>query len=257
VAESSPEFSICDDLECDRFAACRRILGDRPFAESGEPVLAVVAEGRLAVAGDFVHESRRATVAVYDIGDLTCRAVLPSRYPVHALAFHPTLPLLAVGTGSYDGGYFFEGELLLLDLETSTAVSLFEHELGRQVLGLEWLDDQELRLLMAPPDDWQDQAARVEGHVALVRRDDWRSVAPESIEPEELAGLRIPMPRWASSNASTIPPRRCTACGQPHRRSRCSPTSSRRCCCASPRSSSQQLPQPESLPLPRAACSAG
>jgi hypothetical protein len=172
-----------------------RIWGDRPFAEGGEPALAVVSDGRLAVAGEFVHESRRAPVAVFDIGDLTCRAVLRSRFPVHALAFHPTLPLLAVGTGSYDGGYFFEGELLLLDLETSTVVSLFEHRLGRQVLGLEWLDDQELRLVLAPPDDWQDRAARVEGHVASVRRDDWRSVAPASIEPVELAGPRIAVPR--------------------------------------------------------------
>jgi hypothetical protein len=172
-----------------------RILGDRPFAEIGEPVLAVVAEGRLAVAGEYVHESHRAPVAVYDTGDLTCRAAIRSRYPVYALAFHPTLPLLAVGTGRYDGGYFFEGELLLLDLETSAAVSLFEHQLGRQVLGLEWLDDTELRLLLAPPDDWQDRAAWVEGHVAVVRRDDWRAVAPASIEPEELAGPRISMPR--------------------------------------------------------------
>ncbi|WP_327129668.1 hypothetical protein [Streptomyces sp. NBC_01727] len=52
------------------------------------------------------------------------------------MAFHPRLPLLSVGSGDYDGGYFFEGELLLLDLETGSATSLIEHELGRQVLGL-------------------------------------------------------------------------------------------------------------------------
>ncbi|MFI5931896.1 hypothetical protein [Actinoplanes sp. NPDC051494] len=125
-----------------------------------------------------------------------------------ALAFHPTLPLLAVGSGSYDGGYFFEGELLLLDLETSAAVSLFEHELGRQVLGLEWLNDYELRLLLAPPDDWQDRAAWAEGHVAVVRRDDWRAVAPASIESEELAGPRISMPRYAGGGASPESSRR-------------------------------------------------
>lgn len=35
------------------------ILGDRSFAEIGEPVLAVMAESRLAVAGEYVQESGR------------------------------------------------------------------------------------------------------------------------------------------------------------------------------------------------------
>ncbi|WP_159393799.1 hypothetical protein [Streptomyces sp. NRRL F-5755] len=79
-----------------------RILGDRPFAEVGDPVLAVDDEGRglLAVAG--VHEfGSTAPVGVYGIDDLTCRALLRARYPVRAMAFHPRLPLLVVGTGDY------------------------------------------------------------------------------------------------------------------------------------------------------------
>jgi hypothetical protein len=111
------------------------------------------------------------------------------------MAFHPVLPLLTVGTGRYDGGYFFEGELLLMDLETGTAVSLIEHPLGRQVLALEWLTGQELRVLMAPPDDWQDKDAWAEGHVAVVRRRDWRVVRPKSIGGDELAGPRVAAPR--------------------------------------------------------------
>ncbi|MGW7284002.1 hypothetical protein ACWGH4_00640 [Streptomyces sp. NPDC054847] len=180
-----------------------RILGDRPFAEAGDPVLAVHDEGRglLAVAGTHVavagmHEfGRTAPVGVYGIDDLTCRALLSARYPVRTMAFHPRLPLLVVGTGDYDGGYFFEGELLLLDLETGSAVSLIEHELGRQVLGLEWLSEQELSLLMAPPDDWQDKDAWKAGHVAVVHRPDWRVVPPRSITGYDLAGPRVGAPR--------------------------------------------------------------
>ncbi|MFI1991629.1 PQQ-binding-like beta-propeller repeat protein [Actinoplanes sp. NPDC020271] len=172
-----------------------RILGDRPFAEVGEPVLAVRSGDRLAVAGDLIHESGQAPVAVYGVDDLVCQAVHRSRYPVHALAFHPEWPLLAIGTGAYDGGYFFKGELLLLDLGTGAVVSLIEHEFGRQVLGLEWLDSQRLRLLLAPSDDWEDRAARVEGHVVVLQRDDWRAVAPRSIDWPELAGPRGPAPR--------------------------------------------------------------
>lgn len=175
-----------------------RVLGDRPFAEVGEPALAVAGESRglLAVAGTY--EFGTAPVGVYDVGDLGCRALLRSGYPVHAMAFHPTFPLLVVGTGRYDGGYFFEGELLLMDLETSTGVSLIEHPLGRQVLALEWLTGQELRVLMAPPDDWQDKDAWAEGHVAVVRRRDWRVVPPRSITGVELAGPRVAAPRFDS-----------------------------------------------------------
>ncbi|MGW3182006.1 hypothetical protein ACWDD9_22285 [Kitasatospora sp. NPDC001119] len=173
-----------------------RVFGDRPFAEVGRPVLAVPDEARglLAVAGERAF-ARTATVGVYGTGDLDCRAVLRTRFPVHALAFHPTAPLLAVGTGAYDGGYFFEGELLLLDWETGTTTSLIEHDFGRRVLGLTWLDDQALRVLMSPPDDWKDRKAHVEGHVAVVRRPDWRTAAPRSLTFDDLAGPRVPAPR--------------------------------------------------------------
>ncbi|MFI6449479.1 hypothetical protein [Kitasatospora sp. NPDC050543] len=174
-----------------------RVLGDRPFAEVGQPVLAVSDEGRglLAVAGER-GLAGRATVGVYGTGDLGCRAVLRTRFPVHALAFHPTAPLLAVGTGEYDGGYFFEGELLLLDWESGATTSLIEHDFGRQVLGLTWLDEQALRVLMAPPDEWKEErTAHVEGHVAVVRRPDWLAAAPRSLTAADLAGPRVPAPR--------------------------------------------------------------
>lgn len=172
-----------------------RVLGDRPFAEIGEPALAVAdkSRGLLAVAG--TQEFGPAPVGVYDVDDLSCRALLRSGYPVHAMAFHPTFSLLVIGTGRYDGGYFFDGELLLMDLETGTGVSLIEDPLSRQVLALEWLTGQELRVLMAPPDDWQDIDAWAEGHVAVVRRPDWRVVPPRSITGDELAGPRVAAPR--------------------------------------------------------------
>ncbi|MEV6809373.1 hypothetical protein [Streptomyces sp. NPDC051132] len=180
-----------------------RVLGDRPFAEAGDPVLAVEDEARglLAVAGTLVPVAGAeefgsiAPVGVYGTGDLACRAVLHARHPVHAMAFHPRLPLLAVGTGCHDGGCFFEGELLLLDLETGRATSLVEDTLGRQVLGLEWLSEQELRVLAAPLGDWEDDDAWREGHVAVVRRPDWRAVPPRSVTGHDLTGPRVAAPR--------------------------------------------------------------
>ncbi|MFJ9159404.1 hypothetical protein ACIRPS_21690 [Streptomyces griseoviridis] len=173
-----------------------RIFGDRAFAEIGDPVLAVPDERRdlLAVAGR--HEPGGTTpVGVYGTGDLACHALVRSPYPVHAMAFHPTLPLLVIGTGRYDGGYFFESQLLLLHLGTSRAVPLIENELGRQVLELAWLDEQTLRLVVAPPDDWKDKSAHLEGHVAVVRRPDWTTVPERSLTGDDLIGPRVPAPR--------------------------------------------------------------
>ena len=40
------------------------------------------------------------------------------RYPVNDIAFHPSLPVVAIAMGSYDGGWMFEGELVLWNWET-------------------------------------------------------------------------------------------------------------------------------------------
>ncbi|MFJ9886832.1 hypothetical protein ACIQRW_13315 [Streptomyces sp. NPDC091287] len=79
---------------------------------------------------------------------------------------------LALGTGSYDGGYFFEGALILLDLASGEHRDLFADDCRREVRSLQWLDAHTLRLLLAPPDDWEDRAAWSEGHhVDLTRSD--------------------------------------------------------------------------------------
>ncbi|MFC9288886.1 hypothetical protein [Streptomyces sp. NPDC057052] len=166
------------------------------FLGVGDPFLVVHDEqrGLLAVAGAGAHGGAT-PVAVYNSRSFARRAVVRSRFPVHALAFHPRRPLLAIGTGRYDGGYFFEGELLLLHLKTGAVASLIENEFGRQVLGLEWLDERSLRVLMAPPDDWQDEAAHENGHVAVVDRADWTAVPARSLSGRDLAGPRTLAPR--------------------------------------------------------------
>ncbi|MGW4806126.1 hypothetical protein [Kitasatospora sp. NPDC004272] len=174
-----------------------RVLADRPLAEVGEPALATADDrrGLLAVAG-ATEGGKPAPIAVYDTSGSSsgpsCVALAHSRFPVRALAFHPELPLLAIGTGAYDGGYHFEGELLLLDLTTGAAVSLFEHWLGREVRGLEWADGTSLHLLLAPPDDWKDRTAHREGHRARLHRANWRGLAAGSVSERELTGPRVP-----------------------------------------------------------------
>ncbi|MFD9432242.1 hypothetical protein [Streptomyces sp. NPDC060002] len=169
---------------------------DWAFLGVGDPFLVARHErrGLLAVAGTDAH-NRATPVAVYNSRSFVRRTLIRSRFPVHALAFHPRRPLLAIGTGRYDGGYLFEGELLLLHLKTGAVASLIENEFGRQVLGLEWLDERSLRVLMAPPDDWQDEAAHENGHVAVVGRVDWTAVPARSLSGRDLAGPRTFAPR--------------------------------------------------------------
>ncbi|MFF0390730.1 hypothetical protein ACFYS8_18860 [Kitasatospora sp. NPDC004615] len=166
-----------------------RVLADRPFAEVGTPRVAVVDErrGLLAVAG-YVRRGRPAPMAVYRTSDLTCVAVLRSRFPVNALAFHPELPLLAVGTGEYDGGLLNRGELLLLDLESGSAVSAFRDPNGRTVREVEWLDGQSLRLYLEPvmKDSWVPQVE----HLVDLHRTDWRALEPRSVRGAELGNSR-------------------------------------------------------------------
>ncbi|MGW6526321.1 outer membrane protein assembly factor BamB family protein [Streptomyces sp. NPDC054962] len=184
----------------------RRVLGDGPFAEIGEPALAVADEHSrtVAVGGDLGHiqwsgsgtaDSRWTghQIGVYEQAGLRCRHLVRSRYPVRSLAFHPVLPLLAVGTGRYDGGYFFEGELLLIHLDSGDVVSALQYP--REVLGVEWCSETTLRLVLAPCDDWENPQAHEQGHVAVVARSDWGAVEQGSISAEELAAPAEPVPQ--------------------------------------------------------------
>ncbi|MDX6281982.1 MAG: hypothetical protein QOH03_3053, partial [Kribbellaceae bacterium] len=110
-----------------------RTLGGGLYAEVGRPTASASSPDgkRIAVAGELgalywpgdstLVGTRGHRLGVYRDG--ACEWLLQPKWPVRSLAFHPELPLLAIGVGSYDGGYFFEGDLLLLDLGTGKLIS--------------------------------------------------------------------------------------------------------------------------------------
>ncbi|MEU9159840.1 PQQ-binding-like beta-propeller repeat protein [Streptomyces sp. NPDC048424] len=176
----------------------RRVFGDGPFAEIGRPRAAVAdaPSGLVAVGGDVGrlewngHGSgdRRwieHRIGVYERDGLRCRHLVPSREEVNCLAFHPVLPLLAVGTGGYDGGYDFTGELLLVRLDTGEAVSVLPYP--REVVRVAWQSPTALRLTLAPPDDWQDPGAHGQAHTAVIERPDWTRVGHQGVALAELS----------------------------------------------------------------------
>ncbi|TDC50998.1 hypothetical protein E1281_21200 [Actinomadura sp. KC345] len=188
-----------------------RVLGDRPFAEVGFPAVAGVGERRgLVVVGGEVGPpgwqpglltSGRSTrrIGVYDMDGLRCRHLLPSRWPVNAIAFHPVLPLAAVGTGSYDGGFFYKGELLLFDLLSGEAVSAFASD--REVRSARWRNERRLDLVLAAVDD-EDGESDSWCFAVSIARDDWAALPAEAIGPAELDGNRVPSVPGGASKAA-------------------------------------------------------
>ncbi len=106
------------------------VLGNTAFAETGRPtgVYWDANADRLAVASSFndlqwhgrdLRAGRAFSyrVSVYDVQTVHRLAVFDRAYfSINDVAFHPHEPLIAVASGSYDGGFFYEGALHIWNL---------------------------------------------------------------------------------------------------------------------------------------------
>lgn len=97
------------------------ILG--AYANDRSDIMAIASEFRLLTEpparASYGGTAPRRRVGLYNRGTRRPFAHLDSlRYPVNDIAFHPVYPVLAIATGSYDGGWMFEGELVLWNWET-------------------------------------------------------------------------------------------------------------------------------------------
>src|SRR5262249_5000452 len=75
-----------------------------------------------------------------------------ARYPINDVSFHPTEPVLAIATGSYDGGYAFEGELLLWNWATGAIRRPSTEE--REVVRCRFVDADRVAVVLRP---WADE----------------------------------------------------------------------------------------------------
>ncbi|MFB7718095.1 hypothetical protein [Nocardia sp. NPDC056100] len=176
-----------------------RVLGEEPFAELGM-LGQVVTRGEITVAAGDVGRLR------FDIGsqagdwsagwqlgvygpDGRCRHVMSTGYPVHSIDFHPTLPLIAIGVGDYDGGYLFKGELLLLNPESGHLTRALHDE--REVRKVQWHGEHMLRMTLGPVSDRDIEQPWTRGIDVTIERSDWSAVSEHSIDRAELTGPEI------------------------------------------------------------------
>lgn len=90
-------------------------------------------------------------VGIYERDTLACRPFLTSRWPINSIAIHPNEQVVAIGTGCYDGGYAFEGELLIHNLATGTTRSVLRQP--REITAVVWVDVETLEITTPPPTD--------------------------------------------------------------------------------------------------------
>lgn len=87
-------------------------------------------------------------VSLYLAGSYELLGLFDCKFPVQDLSFHPTESQLAVATGSYDGGWVFEGELILWKWEENISYPLLRE--SREAVRCRFNDNGSLAVLLRP-----------------------------------------------------------------------------------------------------------
>jgi hypothetical protein len=112
--------------------------------------------GHLGWRAHTLYESQRLLyrVSIYDEHGKRLALFDDLRFPINDISIHPTRPLVALACGRYDGGMFFEGELLVYDWEKGIVCSVLER--SREVTRCRFSETgDELAILLHPTDDYQ------------------------------------------------------------------------------------------------------
>ncbi|MEV6326480.1 hypothetical protein [Streptomyces sp. NPDC051909] len=164
---------------------------DDPFPELfGHPTEAVVsADGQWVAVGSVISDLSK--VVVYRTADLSCAHVLHFAMETDTMAFHPTLPLLAIGFDNGDA-YMREGSLILLEPESGHRVDFPDPDWGVELV--RWTDAHTLELTLCAMYDGDTYERSVTAFV----REDWLGLAPDDLKPHPvdapLIDLDIPLP---------------------------------------------------------------
>ncbi|MFI9213387.1 hypothetical protein ACIGW7_35305 [Streptomyces sp. NPDC053253] len=158
---------------------------DEPFPELlGHASQVIVSADEQWIAVNSVG-SGLSKVAVYRAADLSCAHLLTFTKDAESIAFHPTLPLLAIGLDNYDA-YQRAGGLTLLEPVTGHRVDLTDPDHG--IEPIRWLDDRTLELTFFT---WESDDEHLHSRATVVR-DDWLGLTPDALDLRTLP--RTPLP---------------------------------------------------------------
>ncbi|MEU7515895.1 hypothetical protein AB0B13_28385 [Streptomyces sp. NPDC042898] len=158
---------------------------DEPFPELlGHASQVIVSADEQWIAVNSVG-SGLSKVAVYRAADLSCAHLLTFTKDAESIAFHPTLPLLAIGLDNYDA-YQRAGGLTLLEPVTGHRVDLTDPDHG--IEPIRWLDDHTLELTFFT---WESDDEHLHSRATVVR-DDWLGLTPDAFDLRTLP--RTPLP---------------------------------------------------------------
>lgn len=142
----------------------QREITPRHFAELGRPYRLLQIEQQDLVAicsefdrifwpgrGSYEGQRPRHRVSLYSMRTSDLIAVIDVSFPINDLAFHPSEAKIAIGTGSYDGGFLFEGEAHLWDWKSGASHSLLGE--SREVVRCRFTEEGALTLLLRPRDE--------------------------------------------------------------------------------------------------------
>lgn len=145
--------SVERELTPSRCAEIGRPAGGYRHRDGG--VVALVSDFARAywpARGFYEGQRLRHRISVYSTALRSRLGVFDgARYPINDVAFHPSQPVLAIATGTYDGGWLFEGELLLWNWETAQVVNVLSE--NREVSRVRFADPDTLALLLCPRDE--------------------------------------------------------------------------------------------------------
>ena len=133
---------------------------ETPFPECARLVAADERADVIALAWheDYLAETGRAAstnhrseaLGIYDARRRALLARFHTHWEINAVALHPTRDEVAIATGGYDGGYQYEGQLLIWNWRTGASHS--ELTENREVKLVAWRGD-DLEATLSPPTD--------------------------------------------------------------------------------------------------------
>lgn len=123
------------------------VLKKHIFDEVTNPTGLFRSEDIIAITHDYHPQTparhiklRKICVSLYNKHTLELVAHFNhARYPINDVAFHPDKPQVLISTGTFDGGYMYEGELILWNYQNKQHKNLLKD--NREILNSRFIDN--------------------------------------------------------------------------------------------------------------------